>query len=131
MVLQGGGVGYREKFYGEIFPGIKMSDENTNSESQESQEKERENFIQAVRNDEYAEYELKEDLVVITDWEGYGSFWPYVVDSEDQYNEEQVSNALTEQDVFEFEEIEKDEDQGFPCFHIHSPEFLHWEDEDE
>jgi hypothetical protein len=39
----------------------------------------KENFIQAVKNDEYAEYELPCGAVLITDWEGDGVFNPYVV----------------------------------------------------
>jgi hypothetical protein len=40
---------------------------------------EKENFIQAVEDDEYAEYELSCGAVLITDWEGDGLFNPYVV----------------------------------------------------
>jgi hypothetical protein len=40
---------------------------------------EKENFIQAVEDDEYAEYELSCGAVLITDWEGDGVFNPYVV----------------------------------------------------
>lgn len=39
----------------------------------------RENFIEAVREDEYAELELSTGDVLITDWEGDGTFNPYVV----------------------------------------------------
>jgi len=40
---------------------------------------EKENFIQAVEDDEYAEYELPCGAVLVTDWEGDGLFNPYVL----------------------------------------------------
>jgi len=40
---------------------------------------ETQNFVDAVQNDEYAEYELEDGIVLITDWEGDGMFNPWVV----------------------------------------------------
>lgn len=37
-----------------------------------------ENFIEAVREDEYAELELSTGDTLITDWQGDGFFLPYV-----------------------------------------------------
>jgi len=38
-----------------------------------------ETFTEAVRDDDYAELELSTGDVLITDWEGDGTFHPYVV----------------------------------------------------
>jgi len=40
---------------------------------------ETQNFVDAVQNDEYAEYKLEDEFVLITDWEGDGMFNPWVV----------------------------------------------------
>ena len=42
-------------------------------------DEETQNFVEAVQNDEYAEYELEDGFILITDWEGDGLFDPYVV----------------------------------------------------
>jgi hypothetical protein len=61
---------------------------------------EKENFIQAVEDDKYAEYELPCGAVLITDWEGDGVFNPYVVTydiTDDVTNTEQkIADELTE-----------------------------------
>ena len=36
-------------------------------------------FISAIQADEYAEYELPNGDVLITDWEGDGEFYPYIL----------------------------------------------------
>lgn len=60
----------------------------------------KENFIQAVEDDEYAEYELQCGAVLITDWEGDGFFNPYVVTydiNDDVTNTEQrIVDEITE-----------------------------------
>jgi hypothetical protein len=59
-------------------------------------------FVEAVTNDEYAELELSTGDVLITDWEGDGSFNPYIVMSSDHGDKhptdilQAVNDALTE-----------------------------------
>jgi len=75
-------------------------------------QKEKQNFIEAIKNDEYAEYELKNDLVVITDWESDHMFNPSVIDEECSYSEQGVSDMLNEQlgDIFDFKNLNFEED---------------------
>lgn len=67
----------------------------------------RDNFIEAVREDEYAELELSTGDVLITDWEGDGTFNPYVVMSGDHGDKHptdilrEVGDAIAQElDVF-------------------------------
>lgn len=41
-----------------------------------------EEFREAVRNDEYAEIKVLDNCYLVTDWEGDGSYHPYVVAKE-------------------------------------------------
>jgi len=59
-------------------------------------------FIEAVANDEYAELELERELcagcTLITDWEGDGTFHPYIYrhsDSTVDPTDGEVQSALT------------------------------------
>lgn len=83
-------------------------------------------FKRAVRADNYAEYNLRDDLVIVTDWEGDGEFYPYVV-IEGDYSEQEVDDILCEdQDLFTCEGIEIEEGQNIDFAHIYGVEFLHW-----
>lgn len=56
-------------------------------------------FVQAVENDEYAEFVLAPGLFLITDWEGDGTFLPYVVDMNDRTKRE-VDDLLADNAPF-------------------------------
>ena len=62
---------------------------------------EKENFIQAIREDEYAEWELSENLTLITDVEFDGSFIPTVHDESGEMSEQEVDDLMVENDVHE------------------------------
>lgn len=73
-------------------------------------------FKQMVQLDEYAEYELNDGFVLVTDWEGSGSedpmdvFMPYVVPPEGHTLERDCDvfdHELSK--VVEFRELEVDE----------------------
>ena len=55
-------------------------------------------FVQAMKNDEYAEFQLcaEPELVFITDWEGDGVLCPYVVVPENFNNQELLEVQLQE-----------------------------------
>jgi hypothetical protein len=58
----------------------------------------KEEFIEAIEADEYAEYELSTGDVLITDYEGDGLFHPYVVPKND--NEgcgDEIADAISEE----------------------------------
>jgi len=55
---------------------------------------EKQNFIQAVKDDEYAEYELPCGAILITDWESDGVFNPHVVTTEIKYDVEDVGGVV-------------------------------------
>jgi len=84
---------------------------------------EKEEFIEAIVNDQYAEWEIKEDLVLITDWEGDGYFNPYVLDLECQYTESEIGVFLENEasDVFNFEVLEFAEHNNDP-YDLYYPE---------
>jgi hypothetical protein len=67
-----------------------------------------ERFLAAVKDDEYAEYELGDGYTLVTDWEGDGSFNPYVVppDGDDGTNQQRVSDLLTEVQAFDVFHVE-------------------------
>ena len=55
-------------------------------------------FIEAIENDEYAELVLPNGDTLITDWEGDGVFFPYVVPTSEQtyeYQDEREAEILT------------------------------------
>lgn len=56
-------------------------------------------FIQAVENDEYAEFQLKPDLHIITDFEGDGSFNPYI-QTQGDYSKSDVVDLLYNKATF-------------------------------
>lgn len=55
-------------------------------------------WIQAARNDGYAEYELETGDILVTDWEGNNKFAPYVVPVESEEDsrdvEAEIQNAI-------------------------------------
>lgn len=59
----------------------------------------RDGFVQAVENDEYAEYVVASGLFLITDWEGDKAFLPYVVDLNDR-TEREVDDLLADNAPF-------------------------------
>ena len=87
------------------------------------------NFIEAVKNDEYAEYELESDLVVVTDWESDHNFNPVVIDEESSYSEQEVSDMLTEElgDVFDFEHLHFEEDTYYGLWYPEGNRFTNEE----
>lgn len=90
-------------------------------------------FVRAVRSDSYAELEIGDGLVVVTDWESDGTFLPYIVVlDEENWTEEEVDNALLEnQNLFSFEGVELEEQNQLTVGNIIAPEFNHWETPDE
>jgi hypothetical protein len=71
--------------------------------------KQKEEFIEAIKNDEQYEWELREDLILDTDVEFDGTFLPKVLDINNNYTEEEIDNIMHEagvDDVFEWEELE-------------------------
>lgn len=76
----------------------------------------KEEFIEAVKNDEYAEIDLGENVALVTDWEGDGLFFPYLcVPSEDYQGHESFQRLLEENDIselFHWDEIEVYEQNG-------------------
>jgi len=56
-------------------------------------------FVRAIRNDNYAEYELCDAHTLVTDWEGDGGFYPYIVPNDyvmtrGEYNGDDVQQQL-------------------------------------
>lgn len=82
----------------------------------------KENFIEAVWDDEYAELELGDGVVLITDWEGDGSFLPYAVthdtdealESEEYLRERemQIGDLIAEELGVRVDEVEYDENNN-------------------
>ena len=78
---------------------------------------EKENFIQTIREDEYAEWELAEGLVLSTDVEFDGTFLPTIIDFEDRVGEE-IEELMEENDVHDvFTWIELEYDEGNGCWY--------------
>lgn len=77
----------------------------------------KQNFIQAIEEDEYAEYRLATEDVLVTDWEGDGTFNPHVVPSYERVDRAEV---IAEQIEYEFDmivrEINWDENQSI--YHV-------------
>lgn len=84
---------------------------------------EKQEFIKAISNDQYAEWEISEDLVLITDWEGDSYFNPYVLDLECQYTKEEIETIMDNvtQAVFNFEVLEFAEHNNDP-YDLYYPE---------
>jgi len=61
----------------------------------------KEEWLEAARNDTLAEYELETGDVIVTDWEGEGRFFPYVIPKESSENSdiaaEAIQNAIEEE----------------------------------
>ena len=55
-------------------------------------------FVIAVRRDEYAELPLETGDTLVTDWEGDGTFWPYVVLTGD-HGDKHPSDILADVDT--------------------------------
>ena len=76
-----------------------------------------EQFIKAASNDEYAEFELKPDLVIITDCDGDGSFHPYIVNN-GGYDKDTVVNLLYNKANFiRYRDLHEDNDGNFDIEH--------------
>ena len=61
----------------------------------------KENFIQAIREDEYAAWELSENVTIITDVEFDGTFLPSVHDRTGEMSEQGIDDLMIENDVHE------------------------------
>lgn len=85
---------------------------------------ENENFVRAVENDEYAEYELDDGFVMITDWEGDGTFNPYVVLPDKFSDEDEVVELLTEEagHMMNFDDLEIAEQNHLTFAHLYGAE---------
>lgn len=74
---------------------------------------EKEQFIEAVRYDEYCELELPTGDVLITDWEGDGTFNPHVQPKdEDATRAAEIGEAISETLEVEVETVEVDAAKG-------------------
>ena len=71
----------------------------------------KENFKKAIEEDEYAEFELGDGYVLITDHEFDGTFNPYIHPPEDDDGEniQKVDDMLCEADIFEVTGMEWDD----------------------
>lgn len=85
---------------------------------------ETQNFIEAVENDEYAEYEIGDGFVLITDWEGDGSFNPYVVLPDGYEDEETLIESLHKQagHFLHFDDLEIHEQNHLSFAHLYGAE---------
>ena len=86
-------------------------------------DEETQNFVEASQNDEYAEYELDDGFVLITDWEGDGMFNPYVVLPDGYEDEDRVDNLLYDNtgDFMDYTDFEIAE-QGVTFAHLYGAE---------
>lgn len=57
--------------------------------------KTKEEFIQAVEDDEYGEFELGTGDLLITDWEGDGFFNPYVIPTSSAEDDDAASASIS------------------------------------
>lgn len=74
-------------------------------------------FIQAVENDEYEEFYLNNDLVVITDYEGDGELHPYILDKGD-YTLDEVQNLVDSKMPFlDYKAIAEDNEEDWHLEH--------------
>lgn len=51
-------------------------------------------WLEAARNDTLAEYELETGDIIVTDWEGEGGFFPYVIPKESSENSDIAAEAI-------------------------------------
>lgn len=56
-------------------------------------------FVRALRNDNYAEYELCDGHTLVTDWEGDGGFYPYIVPNDAVLRRNQYDDTETKQQL--------------------------------
>ena len=68
----------------------------------------RQEFIEAIENDESYEWELTDNLTIFTDWESDGSFYPVVYDLSGEMDRQEVDDLMTENDVDDVFEWELD-----------------------
>lgn len=76
------------------------------------------NFLKAAEEDEYAEVELGDGYTLITDWEGDGTFMPYVQPPEDDSgeNDHHVDDMLHDLDGIAVSYVEWDDNNG--VYHV-------------
>jgi hypothetical protein len=73
----------------------------------------------AIAQDEYYEFEISEGVVFVTDVEFDGTFSPYIVDTTDSYNDEEIDVMMENfglSEVFLWDMLEYDENND--VFHI-------------
>jgi hypothetical protein len=83
-------------------------------------------FIRAIRANNYAHIELTESMALITDWTDEGDFRPFVSVEDDSLNERDVEEELVEFDWLEWGNVEIVEEQGinFDFCEIYDAEFI-------
>lgn len=87
---------------------------------------EKEEFIEAVENDEYAEITLSTGDTLVTDWEGDGVFNPYAVPDQNpslekknkHYEEREVDVAEAIEEAFDVYVDEVEYDPNADLFYI-------------
>lgn len=62
-------------------------------------------FARAVRSNNYAEIQLSPNMMLVTDWEPDGEFVPWVSVEDDALNERDIDEALSDIDIFDYEEV--------------------------
>lgn len=62
-------------------------------------------FVRAVRSNNYAEIQLSPNIMLITDWEVDGEFVPWVSVEDDALNAQDIDDALSDIDIFDYEEV--------------------------
>lgn len=88
--------------------------------------KDTEDFIEAAQKDEYAELELEPGFVLITDWEGDGSFEPYMVLPDGYEDEETLIESLDKltHSFMDFDDLEIAEQNHLTFAHLYGAELL-------
>jgi hypothetical protein len=83
-------------------------------------------FIRAIRANNYAHIELTENMALISDQTDEGDFRPFVSVEDDSLNERDVEEELVEFDWLEWGNVEIVEEQGinFDFCEIYDAEFV-------
>lgn len=83
-------------------------------------------FVRAVRANNYAHFELTDDLVLITDITDDGSFQPFLSVEDDSYDEGDIEEYLAELDWMDWEnvEIDRTEAVNFGFCDVYDAEFI-------
>jgi len=83
-------------------------------------------FVQAMKNDEYAEFKLCEEpeMIFITDWEGDGVLCPYVI-VPDEFNDKELLEVQLQEHFpnMPLYEVEREEQNNLTFYHVSTKRF--------